>query len=73
MAGPGSGSAGCDFLLSTTVAGMTGPSASITNDSYGYQSVTFIVAPSATFSATVVEYSGGCAAPSISAWIEWTL
>ena len=73
MSGPGEGAAGCDYLLSSTVDGMTGPSASITNDSYGYQSITFKVIPSATFSVSTSQISGGggCGVfPGITNWLE---
>lgn len=74
MAGPGVGATGCDYELSSTVAGFTGPTASIGNDSFGYNSVTFVVPAGATFSATVAKISGGggCGAPSISTWLEAT-
>ena len=70
MAGPGTGSTGSDYLLSTTIGGVAGPSATITNDSYGYQSVGFWVPAGNTFSATVAKVSGGAGAPTINKWTE---
>ena len=76
ISGPGEGSAGCDYQLATAVGGAAGPYASITNDSWGYQSVAFIVGSGITFSATASQISGGSGCgvfPGIVTWHETTL
>lgn len=74
MGYPGSGAVGCDYLLSTTVGGAIGPYASITNDQWGYQSVTFTVPVGVTFSAAITQPHSGCGTiPTITSWSEVTL
>jgi len=69
LAGGAGGAAGVDYLLVSTIAGIAGPQASITNDSEGWNSVTFWVPAGATFSVTVSSNNGGYPA-SISKWTE---
>ena len=69
MAGPGEGASGEDFLLSSTINGALGPSAGITNDSWGYAYVGFWVPAGGTFSATVSSPNGHTG-ETISQWTE---
>ena len=69
MAGPGAGASGEDFLLSSTINGAQGPSAGITNDSWGYAHIGFWVPAGGTFSATVSSPNGHTG-ETISQWTE---
>jgi hypothetical protein len=69
MAGPGAGASGEDFLLSSTINGAQGPSAGITNDSWGYAHIGFWVPAGGTFSATVSSPDGHTG-ETISQWTE---
>ena len=73
MAGPGPGSTGCDYELTSTINSLTGPSGGITNDSRGWTTIPLMVPAGATFSATATQLSGGggCGSfPGIIVWIE---
>ena len=61
---------GSDARMTTTIGGVVGPSASVTNDCNGTSSVTFLVPAGATFSVTVAQYSGGPATITVSSWLE---
>jgi len=70
MAGQGSGSTGVEYLMTTTIGGVSGPQCGITNDSWGYCSVTFKVPPGATFSATVAQHNSPGFTPTVFGWLE---
>ncbi len=63
---------GCPFLLTPTIAGVTGPVASIFNDAEGQTAaITFRVIPGATFSVVISQVGGpSCGAPTIVGWLE---
>ena len=73
MSGPGGGCTGNDFLMTSTVGGITGPSAAISNACNGGTSITFLVPVGASFSVTVAKMSGGAGAPTLSNWLEVSL
>jgi hypothetical protein len=73
MSGPGGGCTGSDFLMTSTVGGVTGPSAAISNACNGATSITFIVPVGASFSVTVAKTGGGASAPTLSNWLELSL
>jgi hypothetical protein len=75
MAGPGPKTVGCNYLISSTIGSLTGPSQGITSNTWGAATITFIVPAGETFSVTAEKASSGewCGPPIISKWLEWAL
>jgi hypothetical protein len=65
----GSGT-GCEFILTSSINGLAGPTQWITNDGRGACSIGFWVPSGDTFSATATQNSGGAQPFSISKWTE---